>query len=275
VARPKDDPLEAALHRFVPGRALPAAIRWKNVLLGIYFYQICRRDPQRAKGMIRHGVEQALGPGYDIDRHFSPRYNPWQQRLCLDPDGTFFASIRDGRASVVTDHIATFTETGIRLESGQELEADIIVTATGLELVPLGNVTLSVDGATVDMGRTMVYRGMMFADLPNLAAVFGYTNASWTLKADLTSAYVCRLINHMDRYGYGVCMPHNADQDLATEPYLDFTSGYVQRATDKMPRQGLKRPWRLHQNYLLDLISLRYSRLEDGVMRYRPIGTVR
>lgn len=275
VARPQDDPLGAALHRFVPGRALPTAIRWKNVLLGMYFYQICRRDPQKAKAMIRHGVEQALGAGHDIDRHFSPRYNPWQQRLCLDPDGEFFASIREGRASVVTDHIATFTQTGIRLESGQELEADIIVTATGLDLVPLGNVALSVDGAKVDIASTMVYRGMMFSDVPNLVATFGYTNASWTLKADLTSAYACRLINHMDRYGYGVCLPHNADPNLATEPYLDFTSSYVQRAIDKLARQGTKPPWRLHQNYLLDLISLRYSRLEDGVMRYRPVGAAR
>ncbi|MBV1693268.1 MAG: NAD(P)/FAD-dependent oxidoreductase, partial [Hyphomicrobiales bacterium] len=262
-------------HRFVPGRALPTAIRWKNVLLGMYFYQICRRDPEKAKAMIRHGVEQALGPGHDIDPHFSPRYNPWQQRLCLDPDGEFFASIRDGRASVVTDHIATFTETGIRLESGQELDADIIVTATGLDLVPLGNVALRVDGAKVDIASTLVYRGMMFSDVPNLVATFGYTNASWTLKADLTSAYVCRLINHMDRYGYGVCLPHNADPNLSTEPYLDFTSGYVQRAIDKLARQGTTPPWRLHQNYLLDLISLRYSRLEDGVMRYRPVGAAR
>lgn len=275
VAQPKDDPLGAALHRFVPGRALPTAIRWKNVLLGMYFYQICRRNPEKAKAMLRHGVAQALGPGHDIDRHFTPSYNPWQQRLCLDPDGTFFGSIREGRASVATDHIETFTENGIRLKSGANLAADIIVTATGLEIVPLGNVALSVDGAPVDIARTMVYRGMMFSDVPNLAAVFGYTNASWTLKADLTSAYVCRLINHMDRYGYGVCTPHNADPDMASEPYLDFTSGYVRRSIDKLARQGARRPWRLHQNYVLDLISLRYSRLDDGVLVYRAGGATR
>jgi cation diffusion facilitator CzcD-associated flavoprotein CzcO len=269
VARPEVDRLRSFFQRFLPERAVPTAIRWKNVLLGMYFYQLCRRKPEKAKALILEGVRQALGPDYDVEKHFTPRYNPWQQRLCLAPDGDFFTAIRDGRASVVTDHIESFTRDGIRLKSGEKIYADIIVSATGLELVPLGNVELRVDGQAVDLSKAMVYRGMMFSDIPNFASAFGYTNASWTLKADLTCQYVCRLLNYMDRYGHTTCMPHNTDPSVMPEPYLDFTSGYVQRGIAKLAKQGNKRPWKLYQNYILDLVSLRYGALNDGVLRYR------
>ena len=187
--------------------------RWKNVLLGMYFYQLCKRKPDKVKSLLLGGVRQMLGPDYDVDTHFTPRYNPWDQRLCLVPDADLFRAIRRGKVSVVTDQIETFTETGIKLKSGAELEADMIVTATGLVLVPLGEARLSVDGRAVDPAKTFIYKGMMYTDVPNLASVFGYTNASWTLKADLVCEYVCRLLNHMDRSGYRQCTPRNDDPD--------------------------------------------------------------
>jgi cation diffusion facilitator CzcD-associated flavoprotein CzcO len=210
----------------------------------------------------------ALGPDYDIGTHFTPRYNPWDQRLCLVPDGDLFNAIREKRASVVTSQIDTFTEKGVRLQDGSELEADIIVTATGLNLQVLGGLEVSVDGRTVDFARALNYKGMMYSDVPNLASAFGYTNASWTLKCDLTCEYVCRLINYMDRRGYRQCMPHNVDPTITELPSLDFSSGYVQRSVAKMPKQGSKRPWRLYQNYALDIVSLRFGKVDDGVMRY-------
>ena len=218
--------------------------------------------------MILGGVRHALGPDYDIATHFTPRYNPWQQRLCLVPDGDLFKSIKDGRASVVTDTIDTFTETGIRLKDGRELEADLIVTATGLNLQVLGGMQVSVDGRKVDFARTLNYKGMMYSDVPNLASSFGYTNASWTLKCDLTCEYVCRLINYMDKRGYKQCAPRNVDPGVTEENWLDFTSGYVQRSVAKMPKQGSKRPWKLYQNYALDIVTLRLGKVDDGVMVY-------
>ena len=243
-------------------------IRWRNVLWGMYFFQLSRRKPARVKELILGGVKMALGPDYDIATHFTPRYNPWDQRLCLVPDGDLFGAIRQGRASVVTNQIDTFTENGIRLKDGSELEADIIVTATGLNLQVLGGLEVSVDGRTVDFARTLNYKGMMYSDVPNLASAFGYTNASWTLKCDLTCEYVCRLINYMDRHGYKQCMPHNVDPSITELPSLDFSSGYVQRSVAKMPKQGSKRPWRLYQNYALDIVTLRFGKVDDGVMRY-------
>ena len=243
-------------------------IRWRNVLFGMYFFQLCRRKPDRAKQLILGGVKMALGPEYDVGKHFTPRYNPWEQRLCLVPDGDLFKSIRDKRASVVTSEIDTFTKGGIKLKDGSELEADIIVTATGLNLQVLGGLEVSVDGRTVDFARTLNYKGMMYSDIPNMASAFGYTNASWTLKCDLTCEYVCRLINYMDRHGYKQCMPHNLDPSVTELPSLDFSSGYVQRSIAKMPKQGSKRPWRLYQNYALDIVTLRYGKIDDGVMQY-------
>ena len=266
VARPSQDALANRLRRRLPIKLAYAATRWRNVLLGMYFYQMCKRKPDKVKSLLLGGVRQMLGPDYDVSTHFTPRYNPWDQRLCLVPDADFFRAIRRGKVSLVTDHIETFTETGLKLKSGAELAADLIVTATGLVLVPLGGARLSVDGRAVDPAKTFIYKGMMYSDVPNLASVFGYTNASWTLKVDLVCEYVCRLINHMDRGGYRQCTPRNGDPTLAEEPWVNFSSGYIQRALGLQPKQGSKRPWKLYQNYALDLLNLRFGSVRDRAM---------
>lgn len=268
VARPAEDALANKLREKLPSKLAYHLIRWRNVLWGMYFFQLCRRKPERAKQLILGGVRHALGRDYDIATHFTPRYNPWQQRLCLVPDGDLFKSIKDGRASVVTNTIDTFTPKGIRLSDGSELDADLIVTATGLNLQVLGGMQVSVDGRAVDFAGTLNYKGMMYSDVPNMASSFGYTNASWTLKCDLTCEYVCRLINYMDKRGYKQCTPRNTDPEVKQENWLDFTSGYVQRSVAKMPKQGSKRPWKLYQNYALDIVSLRLGKVDDGVMVY-------
>ncbi|MBO4223543.1 NAD(P)/FAD-dependent oxidoreductase [Bradyrhizobium neotropicale] len=268
VARPAEDALANKLRRNLSAGLAYHLIRWRNVLLGMYFFQLCRRKPERAKQLILGGVKMALGPDYDIGTHFTPRYNPWEQRLCLVPDGDLFKSIREKRASVVTNQIDTFTKHGIRLKDGNELPADIIITATGLVLQVLGGIEVSVDGRIVDFAKTLSYKGMMYSDVPNLAATLGYTNASWTLKCDLTCEYACRLINYMDRHGFRQCVAHNLDPSIEALPALDFSSGYVQRSIAKLPKQGSKRPWRLYQNYAFDIVSLRYGKVDDGVMQY-------
>jgi cation diffusion facilitator CzcD-associated flavoprotein CzcO len=268
VSRPAQDAFANTMRAKLPAGLAYRLIRWRNVLLSMYFFRLSRRKPEAVRQLILRGVRHALGPDYDVATHFTPRYNPWDQRLCLVPDGDLFKAIRDQRASVVTREIDRFTATGLRLTDGRELEADIIVTATGLVLQVLGGLEIVVDGRTVDPAQTLNYRGMMYSDVPNLAAALGYTNASWTLKCDLTCEYVCRVLNHMDRHGYRTCMPHNSDPSVAPQPSLAFTSGYVQRSIAKLPKQGSKRPWRLYQNYALDIASLRFGRLEDGVMKY-------
>src|ERR1700712_4803380 len=222
----------------------------------------------RARELILGGVKLAMGPDYDIATHFTPRYNPWEQRLCLVPDGDLFRSLKQGRASVVTNTIDSFTEKGIRLKDGSELDADIIVTATGLDLQVLGGLEVNVDGRAVDFARTLNYKGMMYADVPNMASAFGYTNASWTLKCDLTCEYVCRLINYMDRKGFAACTPRNNDPEVRELPWLDFSSGYVQRAAEVLPKQGSKKPWKLYQNYALDMVTLRFGAVNDGAMEF-------
>jgi len=266
AVRPSQDPFATRVRRHLPLGLAYAVTRWKNVLLGMYFYQMCKRQPEKVKNLLLGYVQKMLGPDYDVGTHFTPRYNPWDQRLCLVPDADFFRAIRRGKVAVVTDHIDTFTESGIRLKSGAELEADLIVTATGLVLVPVGGAKLSVDGQPVDLSKRFIYKGMMYSDVPNLASVFGYTNASWTLKADLVCEYVCRLLNHMDRHGYRICTPHNGDPALQEEPWVNFSSGYIQRALAHQPKQGSKRPWKLYQNYALDLLSLRFGRLRDAMV---------
>jgi cation diffusion facilitator CzcD-associated flavoprotein CzcO len=268
VARPAADTFANRLRtRFGP-RTAYHMIRWRNVLFGMYFFQLCRRKPERARQLILGGVRAALGKDYDVQTHFTPRYNPWQQRLCLVPDGDLFRTIREGRASVVTSHIDAFTAKGIRLKDGSELEADMIVTATGLNLQVMGGMTLSVDGKAIEPAKVMSYKGMMYSDIPNLATATGYTNASWTLKCDLTCEYVCRLLNFMDKRGYRSCTPRQTDPSVTEAPWIDFTSGYVQRAVAKFPKQGSKRPWKLYQNYALDIVSLRFGKIDDGVMQY-------
>ena len=275
VARPAEDALANRLRRILPSRLAYAVTRWQRVLLGAYFFNLCRRNPARAKRLILGGVRAWLGPHYDIDRHFTPRYDPWRQRLCLVPDGDFFQAIRSRHASVVTDRIETFTEGGLRLASGTELEADLVVTATGLNLLLLGGVELSVDGERVDMARTFNYKGTMYSGVPNLASAFGYTNASWTLKCDLSCEYVCRVLNHLKRHGLRQCTPRNTDPTLTEEPWIDFSSGYVQRSLAQFPKQGSRAPWKLHQNYLRDLMTLRFGRVDDGAMVFsNPFPTV-
>jgi monooxygenase len=268
ISMPGKDRIANFLRRVLPLKLAYGMTRWKNVLFGMLFYKLSRSRPQLIKSMLLKGVRKELGPEYDVDKHFTPTYNPWDQRLCLVPDADLFNVINSGKASVVTDRIETFTESGIKLHSGAELQADIIVTATGLALELLGGMQVSVDGRDVDFAKTFNYKGMMFSDVPNLASAFGYTNASWTLKADLTSAYVCRLLNYMDEHGVRQCTPRNRDASLGAEPFLDFTSGYVQRAIDQLPKQGTRTPWKLYQNYALDIMTLKFGKINDGVMEF-------
>ena len=273
VSRPAEDSVANWLRRWLPAMTAYGITRWKNVLFGMYFYRLSRKRPEDVKNAIIKMVRDQLGPDYDIATHFTPRYNPWDQRLCLVPDSDLFESINAGTSSVVTDRIETFTETGIKLASGKELEADIIVTATGLNLQVLNGLALTVDGRAIDPAETMSYKGMMYSDVPNLASSFGYTNASWTLKCDLTCEYVCRLLNHMKKTGTRQCTPRVTDPTIEKEPWLDFSSGYVQRSIDRFPKQGSKKPWKLHQNYAFDILSLRLGRVDDGVMEFaNPAG---
>jgi cation diffusion facilitator CzcD-associated flavoprotein CzcO len=275
LALPAEDPIANALRRVLPARLAYSIVRWKNVLVTMLVFQLSRRRPGVIKGLIRKGVEKQLPPGYDIDRHFKPRYSPWDQRMCLVPDGDLFEAISSGSASVVTDHIDTFTEQGLRLKSGAELQADLIVTATGLNLQAFGGMEIAVDGREVDLSETTSYKGMMLSGVPNLAMTFGYTNASWTLKCDLTCGYVCRLLNYMDEHGYGRCMPQHRDPSLESVPFIDFSSGYVQRSIDQFPKQGPKAPWRLYQNYALDILTLRFGPIEDGAMEFSRAPSLR
>jgi monooxygenase len=268
VARPATDAIANRLRKHLPAMAAYRLTRWKNVALSMFFYRLSRRRPELMKQRIIAGVRHALGPDYDVGTHFTPSYKPWDQRLCLVPDGDLFDALKSGRASIVTDQIERFTETGLLLKSGARLDADLIVTATGLNLEVLGGMRVTVDGVPVDLSRTMNYKGMMFSDVPNLASSFGYTNASWTLKSDLTARYVCRLLNHMDRTGLRQCTPRRSDPEMAGEPALDFTSGYVQRGIARFPKQGARAPWKLYQNYLRDLLSLRFGKVDDGEMRF-------
>jgi monooxygenase len=268
LALPGRDPIADAVRRVLPPKVAYPLVRFKNVLITMAFYQLSRRVPKLVKAVIRKGVEKQLPPGYDIDTHFKPRYDPWDQRVCLVPDGDLFTAIRDGSASVVTDRIETFTEGGLKLASGAELEADVIVTATGLNMLALGGMELVVDGAPVVLSEKLGYKGMMVSDVPNLAIALGYTNASWTLKCDLTCEYVCRLLNHMDEHGHRQVVPRNHDPSLATQPFIDLQSGYVQRSIDQFPRQGVKAPWRLHQNYARDTAMFRFGSLEDDALEF-------
>ena len=275
VTRPAEDKIANWFRRSLPDRAAYVLARWKNVLTATFFYDLARRRPQLFKWMVAKGVRKQLGEKYD-SKHFTPPYNPWDQRLCFAPDADLFTAIRDGRVSVVTDQIETFTEDGLLLKSGEHIDADIIVTATGLVLRLFSGMQLVVDNTPVEMPKTLVYKGMMFSDIPNLAFAVGYTNASWTLKCDLTAEYVCRLLNYMDHHGYASCTPRVNDADIEEEPVIDFNSGYVLRALHTLPRQGSKTPWRLHQNYMKDLRMMRYGRVDDGTMEFKraPVETL-
>ncbi|MEH6809474.1 MAG: NAD(P)/FAD-dependent oxidoreductase [Hyphomonas oceanitis] len=270
VSRPAVDTFANKLRKFLPDSWAYGLIRWRNVLFQQFFFRQTRAHPEKARERLLGMVREELGPDYDVEKHFTPSYNPWEQRLCLVPDSDLFTALKAGKVSVATDHIARFTENGIELKSGETLEADIIVTATGLNLQYMNGIDVSVDGVKAAPGSLLNYKGVMVSNVPNLAITFGYTNASWTLKADLTSEYVCRLINYMDRNNYAsVTAKLDAFPD-ETDPFVDFSSGYFQRVMDKFPRQHKEAPWKLHQSYTADMMNLRYGRVDDGVLAFEP-----
>jgi len=260
--------LNEVLKKILPANTAYWIMRWQRIIFQMVFFNLARATPKgTAKKLIKQ-VREKLGPDYDVKKHFKPDYNPWDQRLCLVPDDDLFNAIASGNASVETDHIERFTKNGILLKSGKELKADIIVSATGLSLEALGGATVTVDNQEISFGKTFSYKGFMYSGVPNLVAVFGYTNASWTLRADLISDFVCRLLNHMTSNSYESATPIANDPHMKTEPYLDFSSGYVKRAFDILPKLGDRKPWRNPQNYFMDIAAMRYGKLEDGVMRF-------
>jgi cation diffusion facilitator CzcD-associated flavoprotein CzcO len=268
VSRPAVDKVANTLRRLLGEKASYGLVRWRNVLMQQAFFQLARRRPQFMRKLITKGVVKELPPDYEVEKHFNPAYNPWDQRLCLVPDADLFGAIRKGQAEVVTDHVEEITEAGIRLRSGRLLEADIIVAATGLKLQLMSGIKLLQDGTPLRLSGAMTYKGLMFGGVPNLSYSFGYTNASWTLKADLTSFYLCRLLNHLrdKRRTTAVAMP---EPNVKPVDLLDFSSGYVQRAKGILPVQGDRSPWKLHQNYVRDLAALKHGKLEDGVIRFQ------
>jgi monooxygenase len=271
VAAPSEDKVANWLREHLPARLAHGLARWRLILLGIFFYTMARKRPDATKQQILKLIRDALGAEYqEVDKHFSPSYNPWDQRVCIVPDGDLFNSIKAGKVSIVTDRIETFTANGIKLASGDELPADIIITATGLVLKLLGGIQVDVDGRPIDFTKTLSYKGTMYSGVPNLASAFGYTNASWTLKCELISGYVCRLLNFMDKNGYNQCTPQRV-ADVTPEPILTLTSGYVQRGLPKLPQQGTKAPWKLYQNYLQDFVSLKLKPINDGIMEFKKV----
>ena len=273
VALPGRDAIALGLRRFLPEKVAYGITRWKNLTLSMASYRLIRRFPKLARKKIMQLAARQLGPDYDVNTHFGPRYNPWDQRLCVVPDGDLFQSIQQGHASVVTDEIDRFTPTGLTLKSGQTLLADVVVLATGLKIKLFGGMQLTVDGRASQPNQLMAYKGMMLSDVPNFALAFGYTNASWTLKTDLTAAYVCRLLRYMDRHNYSIAVPRR-QADVQSEPLLDFSSGYVQRAQEALPKQGSRRPWQVFQNYIQDMLTIRFGRIADGVLRFGPKGVL-
>jgi cation diffusion facilitator CzcD-associated flavoprotein CzcO len=266
TALPSKDVLADKIRGLLPENLAHRIIRWKNVLLTLFFFQLSRRAPKTMRKMITDAAAKALPPNIDVDPHFVPTYNPWDQRMCLVPDGDFFKALRSGKADVVTDRIAKFTSTGILLESGAELDADIVVTATGLTLVAVGEMRITVDGERVESSDTYTYRGYMLSGIPNFALCVGYTNASWTLRADLTSRSVCKLLRHMDAHGYVKAVPTVDESSIEARPLLGLNSGYIQRATGVLPRQGSRDPWNLRQNYVLDAFTTRFGDVNEDMV---------
>ena len=267
VSVPQEDKLSNTLRGKVPEKLIYHAARARNVGLQMLVYRLSKRAPGVVRQLLTKQVELQVGKKVDM-KHFSPRYNPWDERLCAVPNGDLFKALRSGKASVVTDHIDHFTAKGIQLKSGEHLDADIVISATGLHLQLMGGMTLDVDGQTKVIADAMSYKGLMFSGIPNMAMIFGYTNASWTLKADICSDYVCRLLNHMDKKKLTHCTPELDETKVQPEPFLDMQSGYIQRAAGIFPKQGNKSPWKLKQNYFFDLTQLRLSKLDDGVMKF-------
>ncbi|PTQ90946.1 flavin-containing monooxygenase [Agitococcus lubricus] len=267
ISVPQEDIVSNKLRKYLPEKVVYHMARVRNVGLSLGLYRYSRAKPEAMRRFLLSQVRRQLGQDAEMS-HFSPSYKPWDERLCAVPNGDLFKAIRKGKASVVTDHIDSFTENGILLKSGKTLDADIIITATGLDIKLMGGTRIEVDGKPFDVTQKMSYKGAMLEDLPNAAMIFGYTNASWTLKADIISEYICRLLTHMDNKGLRQCMPHNNDPTVEKLPFIDMQSGYVQRAVSRMPYQGSKAPWRLYQNYAKDYALMRFGRLDDGVMRF-------
>ena len=268
ISRPSRDGFARWAQRLLPKKLADRAAKWKSIALGIATYAYARGRPHKMKALILERVRAQLPDGYDVEHHFEPRYDPWDQRICLVPDADLFKAIRNRTAEIVTDRVARFTPAGIALASGRTLPADVVVTATGLVMRLMGGVQLIVDGKVVNTADRLIYKGLGLSGVPNLALAFGYINASWTLKCDLSARYACRLIRHMDANGYDICMPTWDDPSIIPKPMLGFTSGYVRRADAILPHQGSKAPWKLHQNYALDLAGLKFGKLEDGTMRF-------
>ena len=267
-AMPGTSPTAKFLNRLLPKSWTYRIMRWLRICLQQLTFNLARARPEQTRENLLKQTTEKLKPGYDVETHFSPDYNPWDQRICLVPDDDLFQVINDGKASVVTDHIDRFTKTGILLKSGEELDADIIVTATGLTLEALGGASVTIDGETINLADKLTYKGLMFEDVPNFASVFGYTNASWTLRADLVSDFVCRLMKETAAKGADAAVPRNHDPDMERVPFLDFTSGYVKRAEHILPKQG-DAPWRHPQNYFMDMLRLRHGKIDDGILEFQ------
>jgi monooxygenase len=267
AAVPDEDPSVVFLRKYLPETWAYRISRTQKVGLQALFYSLCRHFPNAFRKLLLGEVAKRIGPDVDM-KHFEPNYNPWDERLCAVKSGDLFEAVKTGRASIVTDHIDHFTETGISLKSGEQLEADIVVSATGLDMKFFGGIDITVDGEVFRPSEKLNYKGVMLEGLPNIGFTFGYTNASWTLKADLTSEWVCRLLKHMDKNAVQKVVPVNSDPEVKSEDFLEFQSGYVQRAIGKFPKMGNKLPWRLVQNYLIDLVMFRMGKLDDGKLQY-------
>ena len=268
MIRPNKNPLGNFIRKITNNTVAYYVMRWQNINMQSFFFKRARKYPQRVKDFLIGLVKDHLPENFDVDRHFTPPYNPWDQRLCLVPDGDLFNSINDGKASVVTDHIEEFITDGVKLKSGEKLKADIIITATGFNVLLFGNIDIKVDNKIIDSSKSMTYKGMMVSHVPNLIMTFGYTNASWTLRADLTAEYACRLFNYMDKHGYKYCQPTPEGEIEIDGEWLDFNSGYVLRVLEKLPRQGARDPWRNTQNYKKDVLQLRYGRITDKELKF-------
>lgn len=268
VPKPSEDILAQGLQKILPESTAHHAIRWKNILIETFFYQLSQRFPDFTKRLLLKVVKKSLGANFNVEKHFTPRYNPWDQRVCLVPDGDFFQSIKSGKAEVATDHIQRFTPQGILLQSGEELKADIIVTATGLDLKFLGGISMQLDRKPIDLSQLTVYRGAMFGNIPNFALSIGYINISWTLKAGLIAKYICRILKKMDGQGAKQVTPIQ-DFSESTDKLINMSSGYFRRARNIMPHQGKRAPWKMHQNYFQDIQNFQYSSLEDGILEFK------
>jgi len=273
LSRPDTDTASLTMRKFLPEKLAYTLTRWKNVSLQALTFGLSRRWPNGIKRLLLKWTQKELGDDFDVDTHFNPHYKPWDQRLCLVPNGDLFTALREGKASVVTDHIKSFNKEGIELQSGDHLPADIVVSATGLELLALGGMEVEVEGNSIDLKDTVGYRGMMLTGIPNFIIATGYTNASWTLKCDLTSEYLCRIVKHMDKHNYHYCMPRNTDDSMQLVDFIDLRAGYIDRAMKDFPKQGSRSPFKLYQNYLLDILSLRYGSLRDKALEYGRAST--